>query len=134
MIANSIIPHRSIREECLSTEVGTDGCSIIAQLSIHAPQGVPGHGGAVALPIPIIIVGGVADEGVGSERYVALVVGLRAQYGIECPLLIAERGEGDAVEREAHGIGRGVELRLQALELAHVAMPATPDKESGEKE
>ena len=76
----------------------------------------------------------MADEGVGGERYVALVVGLRAQDGIECPLLIAERGEGDAVEREAHDRGRSIELRLQPLKLAHVAMPATPDKESGEKE
>ena len=76
----------------------------------------------------------MADEGIGSERYVALIVGLGAQYGIECPLFVAERGEGDAVEREAHDRGRGIELRLQPLELAHVAMPATPDKESGEKE
>ncbi|MBR3985401.1 MAG: hypothetical protein IKJ92_10710 [Bacteroidaceae bacterium] len=107
---------------------------IIPKLSIHATQGVPGHGGAVALPIPIIIVGGVADEGIGGERYVALVVGLRAQDGIECPLLIAERGEGDAVEREAHDIGRGIELRLQPLELAHVPVPATPHAEGGKKE
>ncbi|MBR4042306.1 MAG: hypothetical protein IKJ09_08380 [Bacteroidaceae bacterium] len=107
---------------------------IIPKLSIHAPQGVPGHGGAVAFPIPIIVVCGVADEGIGGERYVALVVGLRAQYGIECPLLIAERGEGDAVEREAHDLGRGIELRLQPLELAHVAMPATPHAEGGKKE
>ena len=76
----------------------------------------------------------MADEGVGGERYVALVVGLRAQYGIECPLLIAERGEGDAVEREAHGLGRGIELCLQSLQLAHTAAVATPHAEGGEKE
>lgn len=39
----------------------------------------------------------------------------------------------DAVEREAHGLGRGVELRLQPLELAHVAVPATPHAEGGEE-
>ena len=76
----------------------------------------------------------MADESVGGERYVALIVGLRAQDGIERPLLIAERGERNAVEREAHNLGRGIELRLQALQLAHVAMPATPHAEGGEKE
>ena len=115
-------------------QVGLHGWRIVLQLSIHAPQGVPGHSSAVALPIPIIIVGGVADESVGSERYVALVVGLGAQDGIECPLLIAERGEGDAVEREVHDLGRGIELRLQPLELAHVPVPATPHAEGGEKQ
>ncbi|MBQ3239021.1 MAG: hypothetical protein IJA98_08150 [Bacteroidaceae bacterium] len=107
---------------------------IIPKLSIHATQGVPGHGGAVVLPGPIIIGGGIANEGVGGERYVTLIVGLRAQDGIECPLLIAERGEGDTVEREAHDLGRGVELRLQPLELVHVSVPATPHAEDSEKE
>ena len=134
LITQRMIAYNSIGEECLGAEVGTDGGCIIAQLSIYAPQGVPGHGGAVALPIPIIIVGGMADEGVGGERYVALIVGLRAQYGIECPLLITERGERDAVEREAHNLGRGIELRLQLLQLAHVPMPATPHAEGGKQE
>ena len=102
LIAQRMIAYSSVGEERLGTEVGTDGGSIIAQLSIYAPQGVPGHGGAVALPIPIIIVGGIADEGVGGEGYVALVVGLRAQDGIEGTGLATERGEGNAVEREAH--------------------------------
>ena len=76
----------------------------------------------------------MTNQSVSGKRKIALIVGLRAQYGIECPLLIAERGERDAVEREAHGLGRGIELRLQALQLAHVAMPATPHAEGGEKE
>ncbi|MBQ7967665.1 MAG: hypothetical protein IJ290_07115 [Bacteroidaceae bacterium] len=73
-------------------------------------------------------------QSVGSKRNIALIVGLSAQYGIECPLFVAERGEGDAVEREAYDLGRGIELRLQLLELAHVAMPATPHAEDSEKE
>ena len=73
-------------------------------------------------------------QSVGGKRNIALIVGLGAQYGIECPLFIAERGEGDAVEREAHGIGRGVELRLQPLELAHVTMPTTPHAKGSEQQ
>ena len=107
-----MIAYSSIREECLGAEVGTDGCSIITLLSIHATQRVPCHGGAVAFPILIVMVGGVADDGVGGERYVALVVGLRAQDGIERTGLATERGEGDAVECEAHKLGRIVELGL----------------------
>ena len=55
------------------------------QFGIHATKGAPSHSGTVAFPIPIIIAGGVADEGVRGERHIALVVGLRAQDGIECP-------------------------------------------------
>ena len=73
-------------------------------------------------------------QSVCSERDIALVVGLRAQDGIERSLLIAERGEGNAVEREAHNIGRGIELRLQPLQLAHVTMPATTHAEGGNEE
>ena len=40
----------------------------------------------------------------------------------------------NAVEREAHNLGRGIELRLQPLQLAHVAVPATPHAEGSEKE
>lgn len=40
----------------------------------------------------------------------------------------------DAVEREAHNIGRSIKLCLQPLKLAHMAMPATPYAEGGEEQ
>ena len=82
----------------------------------------------------MVIVYYLMHQSVCSERDIALVVGLRAQDGIERSLLIAERGEGDAVEREAHDLGRGIELRLQLLQLAHMAMPTTPHAEGGNEE
>ena len=85
LIAELVIQYRSVGEEALRLQVGLHSRSVVLHVAIDTAQGVPCHGGAVVLPVRIIIVGGVADEGVGGEGYVALVVGLRAQDGIECP-------------------------------------------------
>ena len=82
----------------------------------------------------MVIVYYLMHQSVCSERDIALVVGLRAQDGIERSRFAIELTKGDAVEREAHNIGRGIELCLQPLQLAHVPMPATPHAEGGEQQ
>ena len=134
LIAELVIQYRSVGEEALRLQVGLHSRSVVLHVAIYASQGVPSHGSAVALPVRIIIVGGVADAGVGGEGYVALVVGLRAQDGIEGTSLATERGEGDAIETLPHEMGHTVELRLQRLQLAHAAATATPHAEGGKQQ
>ena len=64
LVAQSMITHRGVGEEALSSKVGFDGCSIVLHLGVYTPQGVPRHGRTVALAVTIIVVGGLANEAV----------------------------------------------------------------------